>query len=111
MARSAVALDAGLGRISSASRDADSSSPAGERMRVRENEDEGEKRGRRERIAARARANRRRPRPRDPHKSLRAAPREARGGTDGAGWVTILWARLEWRMVAGEEAMEKAVRG
>jgi len=31
VARSAVALDAGLGRISSASRDADSSSPAGER--------------------------------------------------------------------------------
>jgi hypothetical protein len=59
-------------------------------MRVRDNEDEGERRGRRERIAARARANRRRPRPRDPHKSLRAAPREARGGTDGAGWVTIL---------------------
>ena len=69
--RSAVALDAGLGRISSASRDADSSSPAGERMRVRENEDEGERRGRRERITDRARTSRRRP--------ARAAPKLAGG--------------------------------
>ena len=107
VARSAVALDAGLGRISSASRNADSSSPAGERMRVRENEDEGERRGRRERIAARARANRRRPRPRGAQAGRGQVGLQSCGRDWSGGWSR---AKRRWKRRSGGDIDDMKAR-